>query len=411
MSNPAAPAAPASFTPTPTQTIRAVPSGLGKSTPMSSSEISEVYKASPAGPQLNVADDATFDLDGPAPSTTAPATQKTSTSKPTSEIEEVLAEESTTAPEAQKDPVFEIPTDESQETSVDPEKNEEPPQQQQTQQKPTARDYSKYDPDAVDILKKLPNSVFNKDADKINDLVKAKKELDDIKARGQVPPKFYHEHPDSYLLSPEYATTVENLQYANFEERSYEQSLIAIQSGQAWKELVGYDKNNNPIFKDHPAPTDGQMDIASKVRLEGQLAQLRGQKVQLTQGIQNIRANAAQTFKAAQAELNGTLDKLLPTVKADSYTKEERKFLSDVDRIIPKGYKGHPLSEGINRISVAFLRLNAYAQKLQNDLNALKSKGHIPTVTRKAPGTSSGKSAGPSEDVLADVVNSMMDGR
>jgi len=71
---------------------------------------------------------------------------------------------------------------------------------------------------------------------------KATKELEELKAR---PAQMLHEHPNSYVLNPDFQAAESTAQQASSEYQHYHNQLIQIKSGKAWHKLT-YDEKTGP---------------------------------------------------------------------------------------------------------------------------------------------------------------------
>lgn len=141
--------------------------------------------------------------------------------------------------------------------------------------KPLARDYSQFLPEDAEIAKKLPNDLF----DTFKGRLASVKQLSEAHAAQQIEverlkqgglPDSYFKHPQAISLLPEYQKTTQTVQVADFEAGVYEDALAAIENGQPYRMLLGYNKGQ-PVFRTVQPQADAEgnliIDGAAKARL------------------------------------------------------------------------------------------------------------------------------------------------
>jgi hypothetical protein len=201
----------------------------------------------------------------------------------------------------------------------------DPKTQQQTTTQTKQRDYTKYTPEDVSFLKKLPNNTFNAVVpilDKLYAERRAKEEtageLKKLRENPNALPESWYEHEQGYTLSPEYQQANHYLERANIEANHWEQQLIAIRSKQPWSELQ-YDQRTNQYYIGQEHEFDESRSAVDEVRLTRKLqeainyqGQFQSQVQQVAAGFKNYRANIDKQYMDFFDPL---VAKLLPELK------------------------------------------------------------------------------------------------
>lgn len=141
---------------------------------------------------------------------------------------------------------------------------------------PAARDYSQFLPEDAEILKQLPNHVFDLAKDRMaqhkrayDEVASLRTELDRAKQGGL--PDNYFNHPQAVTLLPEYQEAAELVSQADAEIGVYENALAAIETGQPYNWISKYDEQGNPVYRRIEPPRDAEgnalIDGAAKAKI------------------------------------------------------------------------------------------------------------------------------------------------
>jgi hypothetical protein len=238
------------------------------------------------------------------------------------------------------------------------------------------RDYSAFPDEVKDIVKKLPNALFNKHAKQISEWYN---QAQMVKGKAHV-----FEHPESYLLDPEFR----ELQRANTQTNGlvnfWREQLIRVERGEPWQAITSYDQQGNPIIQDVPAPEDGSVDIDSKVRVMQYLQQLQTHQAQLKVRGQMYAASYEQRAHGAREQLSGIRQKLFSHIDLSKVDPDTNKQLHGVVSAFPPAVQVHPL---MDFLKCAYVHVRSQAQamdKLSKENKELKQKLQMRT---KLPGS------------------------
>ncbi len=163
--------------------------------------------------------------------------------------------------------------------------------------KAAPRDYSEFAPEEVAVLKEMSNPAFEF----------TQKSLRELKAlRTQQKPDGYLQHPQGYMLSPEYNAEMQKAQSAEFEAGHWKAQLLNVRQGKPWTPLMGYDNSGKPVYGNQVKPTDeAEIDITNVMNYAMQVAgESKGRISALQQGfkqrvdsdMQNIQQERAKRF-------------------------------------------------------------------------------------------------------------------
>ncbi len=112
------------------------------------------------------------------------------------------------------------------------------------------------------------------------------------KQHEQISKESYYENPEAYQLAPEYQANTQNLQIIDKEITHWKQQLVAIQNGQKWSALVGYDKEGRPQFANDLEPSAEAAEDIREAILKAHLI-----KGDLSNKVNTIKSTFSQQHK------------------------------------------------------------------------------------------------------------------
>lgn len=260
------------------------------------------------------------------------------------------------------------------------------------------RDYSQFPEPVAEILKHLPNALFDKYGAELpkwqQALIKQaelEKQLADAKAAA--PPAYYHEHPDAYRLMPEYTEATQKHNFAQFEADHWRRQLELIESGDEWFELKGYE-NGQPVFERHEPLEDGKVDIRAKVAVQGAMLTAQSNIQRHSQTIAGIIQQSRNGHTVAMQEIAEIEKKIFPALDESKYTPQEQEWAKLVSQAAPRVFQNHPLvTRLLSKSFVAYMRLlNQYTKERAEwaKTSSLAEKSRLAGTT---PPPSAGKSS------------------
>lgn len=257
----------------------------------------------------------------------------------------------------------------------------EQPATQVAQPSVAKRDYSQLPPEIAAIAKKLPNAVYEH-------LIKTHKQFEDdiaaerarivdlTKERDAASVKATFDHPEAFQIDPEYRTVVLNYGHVETELNHYTDQLAAIEAGEAWTIITGYDAAGQPQYREVPASPDGRVDYKAKARLAAAMNELTGQRqvlrqqaAQIQERYKNAAAEVQQHYTNARQRLFKDLD---PTKLTDEAEKNAFKFAIEA---LPYTEQRRPSAEMLGLAAVSVVRMGKRLQEALTELERMKRVG------------------------------------
>ncbi len=225
------------------------------------------------------------------------------------------------------------------------------------------RDYSGYSPEQVSAFKQMSDSAYKV----VTDLIKEKRELEKVKDSQ------YLQHPDAYVLTPEYKEQQQKLTLAQTETRWWEEQLALANDGKEIHDLAGYDPQTlRPVAGRALQPTAALVEklrimLGNSYQAHQQIAQqlqtYPGRyKEQITKDLSGIENFRHQQFGwVANPEL------LDYTMNVDGRGEIPLKQIAeDAKAMIPPYMRNHPLANIIGDMLISIKIQAAQLAEAQN---------------------------------------------
>ncbi len=232
---------------------------------------------------------------------------------------------------------------------------------------PAGRDYSIFDPADVEVLKKLPNAAFDRFKNAFVEKAQLKAKADELSAQLAAQPKepaFLYEHPDSFMLRPEFTELLQKEDQATALENFYADQLIAarearpVQIHNAQGQLV-------------EIPNDtGTVDPRVEVYLQRQLNQFASNAQQVKRQLADYQANWRQKVSTVKQQLEHIDKQLFPSWDDNKLTPEEKAIYQQGIELTPEPLRGNHQTRTLARALVAYTKLSTSSQKTINELQA-----------------------------------------
>lgn len=243
--------------------------------------------------------------------------------------------------------------------------------------KPT-RDYSIFaDPDMEQIARALPNHLYEKFKTLAPRYKTALDENARLREAAQKVPSFHYEHPEGYMLAPEWPKLTQAFQAQQFEASHWERQLLNIENGEPWQDFAGYDQQGKPQYITRPAPTDGRVDVRARIAVQQALAransELANTQAYATNFINSYSARRQQAMESVEQHQR----KLFPNVDPEKLSGEDKqsyelagKLISSID----ESFARHPATEFTKRMYVVLQRVARQGMKWKSELDKANSK-------------------------------------
>lgn len=184
-----------------------------------------------------------------------------------------------------------------------------------------ARDYTGLKQEYVDVLKHVPNRLYEKARELLIRSDKLEEENKKIKSdyeaiKSNKLPDTYYEHEKAYLLHPEYETALREANMLEFEEQHWMSQLRNIKQGKDWRELVGYHKDSGePAFKEHKAIGEGKIDVDAELMVGRFLNSTVNMKPQISKKLEEISGEFKSKHNSTVAALEEIDNKYFSKMK------------------------------------------------------------------------------------------------
>jgi hypothetical protein len=259
------------------------------------------------------------------------------------------------------------------------------------------RDYTGFSEQETKLLKQVPNKVFAELAPYLKNLntqiTAAKADKAQVaeltkQLEGKSLPQNWYDHPQAYLLSPEYNTVNQQFRRAQAEEGALRQALSKIKAKQGFTVINGWDdKTGQPIYSEEYEPDD-----TAEGAIFGMLSEASAKKISLGNQGKQIAENFKSKHQAIAQNFSSEVDKHINNMAPDHRpTEDQIKMYLDS---IPDAWKGHPQSKDAGKMFGIILNLG-------KALNALHSKQQV-----KAAANNDKKLAGPAAKVSRPGISS-----
>lgn len=306
------------------------------------------------------ATDTEFDIESAVTTPSAtPAAKLESEAQPTPDNKsgEAITTESGVSDDDDASVSFDIPADEKPAPAV-----ATPAKQGEAVTIPEGpRNYSEYPPELVPILKALNNTQFALHAPKLRELHERAAKVGELEAKlAEKPrnPEYWHENPDGYLATQEYRDVQNQLGMLGMEHDHWRQQLLAIQAGQPWVEILGYDQSGKPVYKENPALPDGKIDYAAQLRATEMIQQAMIANTTLQQRAAAIKNGYLNENQRSMTELSDAENRIFPDWKDEAkLSAADKRNLALVKQALPKQFSGHPLTRILGKAYGSFHRL------------------------------------------------------
>ena len=206
-----------------------------------------------------------------------------------------------------------------------------------------ARDYSIFSPEEQKLFKATNNQTFAAiEALKKNELkLKADfesttKKLSEIAANPNAIPTDWYNSPDAYILHPEFQQTLGTLNKAQTEAQFYQQQLVAIESGEEFQVIRGYNsKTGEMVLSDPIKPTpQAKVGVADLMNKASNLAsQYQAQANQ-------FQNNFKQRYQQAVSYTEKVLEERWPWHKDPNDPRQLR--VKEFYTAVPLEFQNHP---------------------------------------------------------------------
>ena len=223
-----------------------------------------------------------------------------------------------------------------------------------------ARDYTGFTDDQVKILKSMSNEAYAY----VAPILKAPKQAAAAPAN-----QHFFQHPQAYVLHPDYQRITSEGQYADAEANAWMEQLVKIEGGEEWTPLIGVDqKTGKFIYGDARKPSiqDKEAVRSSMMRCQ-QVSQ--GAKAQLQLMPQQFKQQTDNDLQLINGERAKRFDWVADPKLLDFEMEIEgigKKKVGDTRNDFVSLFPAyHRQTPGVEVAADLFVALQVYAQRLK----------------------------------------------
>lgn len=272
---------------------------------------------------------------------------------------------------------------------------------------PDKRDYSKYLPEDAELLKKVPNHVYDQVKQRFEDFKAKEDKLKEYEQK-QVPDSFY-ENPDAYKLTDSYKQAEQQANITSILVDHYKNELNKLDTGEDITVFAGFNEQGQPITRTIQAVEikneDGEV-IGKKhqASIQGILIQemtkYSNQLEQQSAVMNQVKQQFTGSYSQVVEGIKKTEQQLFPDTDVDDNYK---KNMQAMHNHLPQQFRNHPLAGLVTKGYAAYVKMfNALKEennKLKQQLGLKSTKQNdqaragVTTSTTKA-GQSGKKKSG-----------------
>lgn len=255
------------------------------------------------------------------------------------------------------------------------------------------RDYSGFSAEEAAALKQMSNAGFQLAS-------RALKENKELKAQRN---DVFLQHPNAYMLAPEYGETQNLLARVDFEANHYKQQLMKLRRGEQWTVFQGFDKDGNPVFSEPMAATE-----EADIEISNALQMLLGRAAESRNKLQTLQIDFSKRYNGSVEAVNAERAKRFEWV-ADPAKLEEKidvggklgevpikQIISDFKSIFPPHMHGSPLLDVSADLFVSLQILGARNRELESAVATEKKlKEHVAAAEPVLESSQGGKKEEP----------------
>lgn len=269
-----------------------------------------------------------------------------------------------------------------------------------------ARDYAGLPSEEADLLKHVSNQAFNYlkpvllEKKKLGEVIAAKdKEIVNLKSGKQMMPDSYFEHPQAFVLSPEYNEASNTINTLTFVQTHWKQQMARIRKGEEWQGLQIDDKTGRIAYgKPQVATPEAEADVLTYLQSVNNQVQTSQQNLINIQN--NFRARhdvATNIIKQAEKEHFAVYD---------DPKHPMQPMIKHLMENIPTEYRGSPLASLAVKSGVAMLQMKRMYETVLAENAELKKSGVNGNSIVSEDKSKAGPNEGDVENVGSDKASS-----
>lgn len=250
--------------------------------------------------------------------------------------------------------------------------------------KAVARDYTGFEETEIPLLKRMSNDAFawlkpqlleRKNLAKV--IADKDRELANLKSGKAQLPDSYFEHPQGFVLAPDYNSAASDLQRAAYVERHWQNQLVKIRQAGEWQDLNFDARGNVVLSQPQKATAEAEANVLGYINwASGQKQDKQRNLLTIEQGFRNRHSEALNVIKKIEND------------SFSAYNDEKHPYMPVLKNIlnsIPPEFRNSPLASITAKAGTAVIQLlNTIKEKdlaianFQKEVEELKKNGAKP---------------------------------
>jgi len=264
------------------------------------------------------------------------------------------------------------------------------------------RDYTGFDEAEIPLLKKMGNETFNRykpiilEAKKLkSEIATRDAELKNLREGKVILPENYNEHPNSFVLTPEFEVAAQDAQKANAILQHWETQLERFRSGE------------KTIQNIHIEPKTGELYLSKEVEItpktEAELLRLlsmaQNQALQQQNRVSAIQTSHTSRYQNAVSWVKDFESKSFPI-----FDKEEagyKPLVEDTIKSFPTTFHKNPLAPLLAKALITTMQLGKLLKTAATNGGVVATKTEVTATGKVKPSAEDVKKLGPTISTTA----------
>jgi hypothetical protein len=230
-----------------------------------------------------------------------------------------------------------------------------------------ARDYSGIAEEHKKLFKGMGNAEFNFAKQKYIENAELQKQIAELKAKPQQQTVQVYDHPEGYMLTPEYKTQSARSQVATNVKRHYMTQLAKAQRGERWTNVELDGQGNLKQVNEEQEPTPENI-----VQLTEWVTTLTQQEWDEKQKLNQLVQGSQTGYKSAVSKIDEAIQQYYKPLLDLKPEDPLKKLQDNATNLVPEQFRGHPMTKLFVLTLAENARINGQFKALQQELATLK---------------------------------------
>jgi hypothetical protein len=237
--------------------------------------------------------------------------------------------------------------------------------------KALARDYTGVSDEVKPLLERMSNEAFNHFKPLVLELPKLQQKLTESEKRitelsSGRPPENYNEHPDGYILSPEFSQAAKEVQEANIVATHWQQQFDAVEGGALKYKTLGRDAQGNLCTTGEvDAGADAKSKLLRNMTWSQQQVDTKQARITLIQESHKVK------YQEAAAWLENAQKQWFTKVNEENHPLQP--LIKSTLESFPATFRANPVAKALAKSLVLNVRFAEVISQLQKNGGKMES--------------------------------------